>query len=460
MLPSSEESTSADAAQPKTRRDSDSPRRDSARVEKLILDLFAEVQTGKAYVGRMLTKAFELQPDLSARARERVAIQLFALVRERRRLEFALAEGRVEPKDLPRSLLQAYRLLADGDGPSEPAPGINWESVRRVDERIAEITDPVRRLALSSSLPDFLAARLLEEHGEETPALAAALNTDASIVLRTNTLKTTREALVERLQRELAAEGVVPRPTRLSPVGIELSSRANVFALTSFHEGLFEVQDEASQVVAELVAPPPRSLVIDACAGSGGKTLALGALLKSQGRLVALDPSAERLEALRHRARRAGLSNLRALLVPESTPESSWPGEVAEFVGKAARVLVDAPCSGLGALRRKPDQKWRLSVEDLEHLPRVQEEITRRALELVAPGGRLIYATCTLLAAENERVVERLLAGGTLALVPAKEVLGRARLELSSDPSGNFLKFLPHRAGTDGFFAAVMRKTK
>ncbi len=437
-------------------------------VERIILDTYARVRGGRAFLGRALTEAFERAPQLEQKTRERIATTLMALVQEKRKLEFALS-GQETPSgdqkkrsdDADIALLLAHRLLAGEIASAEAErslPGVDWSAVKSVDDRIAREEDAIRRFALMQSLPDFLAEQFIEEYSKEAEALATALRTRAPIVLRANTLKTSRDALVERLKDEIGAHEVAIEPTAISPFGVRIGGHANVFELRSFHEGLFEVQDEASQLVADLVAPPPRSLVIDVCAGSGGKTLALGALLGNHGRLVALDPDQRRLDELRHRARRAGLSNVRALLIGEGSAE--WPADVAALAGKAARVLVDAPCSGLGTLRRKPDQKWRLAPEDLERLPRIQEEIARRSMALVAPGGRLIYATCALLAAENERVVERLLDGGGFTLVAAKEILGRRILEVSSDATGRFLKLLPHRAGTDGFFAAVLRRAR
>jgi 16S rRNA (cytosine967-C5)-methyltransferase len=195
--------------------------------------------------------------------------------------------------------------------------------------------------------------------------------------------------------------------------------------------------------------------VIDACAGAGGKTLALGAIMGSRGRLVGMDVSDRKLDELRRRARRAGLSNARAVLVEPDR----WPDEIEELRGRADRVLVDAPCSGVGALRRNPEARWRLAEEDLARLAREQEAIARRAAALVAPGGRLIYATCTVLAEENDRVVERFLQveKGWTVMRPA-EIWGAERAFALSEGGGPYLRMLPHRHATDGFFAAVLRR--
>jgi 16S rRNA (cytosine967-C5)-methyltransferase len=342
----------------------------------------------------------------------------------------------------------AWRLISGEASPADAdvrALGIDAERVMRVDERIAEIEDPMRRFALTQSLPDVVADRLLAEHGADAEPLCNALRRRAPLTLRVNTLKTTRDALIERL----GGAGIRARATRFASDGIVLDEHANVFELAEFHAGLFEVQDEASQLAAELVAAPPRGTVVDFCAGAGGKTLAIGARMNNQGRVVALDPSARRLKELRRRAARAGLFNVQHA-----------PHDLASLHARADRVLTDVPCSGLGALRRKPDIRLRIGADDLERLPREQFEIASRALELVAPGGRLIYATCTLLANENERVVERLLARGGVELVKVKEILGSERASAITDASGTFLKLFPHRHDTDGFFAAVLRRTR
>jgi 16S rRNA (cytosine967-C5)-methyltransferase len=286
---------------------------------------------------------------------------------------------------------------------------------------------------------------LIADHGDDAAALCASLRQPAPVTLRANTLKASRERLLETL----GASGIAGRATRFATHGVELEQHSNVFALAAFEDGLFEVQDEASQLVAELVAPPPRGLVVDACAGAGGKTLAIGASLENRGRIVAIDRSARRLKELRRRAARAGLFNV-------ETATSAAPALSA----RADRVLVDAPCSGIGVLRRKPDIRWRIAEADLERLPREQEALAASAMELVAPGGRLVYATCTLCAAENEKVVERLLARGGFEVVKVKEILGAERAAKISDASGTFLETFPHTCGTDGFFAAVLRRAR
>jgi 16S rRNA (cytosine967-C5)-methyltransferase len=296
---------------------------------------------------------------------------------------------------------------------------------------------------------------LVAERGAETAAaLAAALNQRAPMTVRANLLSGDADALVA----ELAAEGIAAHRGALGSAAVLVDSRTNLFALDSFRRGRFEAQDEGSQLVAELVAPPPRSRAVDYCAGAGGKTLALAAMLASRGRVIACDVDRRKLAELRRRARRAGASNIQTIELG-SDAEGAPPPALARMESGSERVLVDAPCSGVGALRRNPEARWRLVPADLERMPALQLAIARRALDLVAPGGRLVYATCTMLAAENQGVVERLLAERPgLEVVPIKDVWGSARATPIADATGRFLEVLPHRHGTDGFFAAVLRR--
>jgi len=305
----------------------------------------------------------------------------------------------------------------------------------------------LEREALRLSYPTWMIERLVNDLGEaEGLALASAMNQRAPLVVRSNGVKASREELISRL----AEEGVVARPSELSPTGLVFETRVNAFGLSAFRDGLFEVMDEGSQLVAEAVAPPPRGRVADVCAGAGGKTLALAALLDGQGRILALDSNGKKLEELRRRARRAGLSNVVAREVRgvELPPEAR--------LGGWDRVLVDAPCSGLGTLRRNPKARWRLAPKTLDGFPAQQLSLMVSYAPMVAPGGRLIYATCTVLRQENESVVERFLAERSdFVLMPLKEIWGKERASRLGD--GTYLKVYPHRQGCDGFFAAVLR---
>jgi 16S rRNA (cytosine967-C5)-methyltransferase len=343
---------------------------------------------------------------------------------------------------------QLLRKRVDRARATQECPAIDWELVESRDEDLCASPDAVRAFAQRFSLPRFLSARLLEQYGaEDAAALAAALREPAPIALRVNTLKVARPAL----RAALLERRILVRESPIAEDGLRIEGFANVFEWPEFEAGQFELQDESSQLAAALVAPPRRALVVDACAGAGGKTLALAARMANKGRILALDTHEGRLAELRRRAARAGAFNI--IPLAPSAPE------LAASRGKAERVLVDAPCSGVGVLRRKPDILRSLDVRALERLPREQLAIAREARRWLAPGGRLVYATCTLLRDENEAIVEQLVADG-MQLVPAREVLGGALGDRVCTPDGRFLKLFPHIHGTDGFFAAALREPR
>jgi 16S rRNA (cytosine967-C5)-methyltransferase len=330
-----------------------------------------------------------------------------------------------------------------------------------LDARIEAIDRPTARCGVAYSFPDWLVDLVEQDVGAGALEVALArMNELAPRVLRVNSLKSTREACIAAL----AAEGVAARPTAHALQGVTLEGRESAFRTQAFARGDFEVQDEASQMVAEIAAPPPGSLVVDACAGAGGKTLGLAGVLRGRGRVVALDVAPSKLEELRRRARRAGASNVRAIGV-----DLLAPGETLRaFEGAAARVLVDAPCTGLGAIRRNPEVRWRLAPGQVASLGEAQGRLLRAAAPLVAPGGRLIYAACSFLRREDEEVFERFLADDPrFGLVTARDVLGRTRTAAIATADGRYLRTWrfegelsggqPDVAGMDGFFAGVAR---
>ena len=365
--------------------------------------------------------------DLSSVERRFLGDAVHELVRLRRRLVF-LAGG-----EAPELLLD--QLLADHRDPA------------RSLARLAAIADPLERLAVTTSYPDFLVARWAAEYGPAgAAALAEAMNRRAPLTVRANRLKATRDELAGRL----GALGIATRPTALSQDGLTLLTRQNVLSMAPFRDGWMELQDEGSQLIAELCAPPPRGTVIDACAGAGGKTLALGALLGNAGRLFAYDVSPAKLDELKLRARRAGLTNVQAVVVRGGPPDSARPAD---------RVLLDVPCSGTGALRRNPESRWRLAERDLRELGEKQRAILEAYADLVVPGGRLIYATCSVLDEENAAVVDAFLGSHpSFEAVPVKEIVGRERALAMGD--GEALRLLPHLHGTDGFYARVLRRRR
>jgi 16S rRNA (cytosine967-C5)-methyltransferase len=443
--------------------ESSSPRRVSPRARALSLQLAAEARAEWGFATEIVARAFREDRQLSSGDRRQVAETVYGLVRWERRLEAILDEALARSRgrhDAPSALArQELKLIIYELRSGIPEAAVKAD-VRRLVGRDLDLSDVVSddaglgnrqgldREALRVSYPTWLFERLAAAHGEkETMALASAMNGRAPMCVRANTVKVSREELVTRL----AEEGVVATPTRLSPVGLVFETRVNAFGLSAFREGLFEVMDEGSQLVAEVTAPPPRGRVADACAGAGGKSLALAALLDNQGRILALDRNGKKLEELRRRARRAGLSNLAA----RELEAGALPPEAK--LGAWDRVLVDAPCSGLGTLRRNPEARWRLSPAAVDAYPPDQLALLVTYAPLVAKGGRLVYATCSLLREENDGVVERFLRERPdFVVMPIKEIWGKQRAAEVGD--GTFLRLLPHVHDTDGFFAAVLRR--
>jgi 16S rRNA (cytosine967-C5)-methyltransferase len=290
---------------------------------------------------------------------------------------------------------------------------------------------------------------LLAQFGEqETLELAEALNRPAPVDLRTNTHKAERDAV----QAQLEQEGFAMTPTPYSPVGLRRIDRAPLFNTKCFKGGLFEVQDEGSQLVSLLLEPRRQEMIADFCAGAGGKALHLAAMMANSGTLYAFDVSAKRLERLKPRLRRAGLDNVRAVAIAHERDD-----RVKRLHGKLDRVLVDAPCSGTGTLRRNPDIKWR--TLDLPALVKQQGEILAAAAALVKPGGRLVYVTCSLLTEENDGVIEAFRAREpAFQVIPAQQILDRRHIPLVAGDDA--LRLLPHRHGTDGFYAVALERSK
>ncbi len=440
-------------------------RRLQGLARALTLELAAEARAEWGFTSDLIATCFRRNRQLGSTERRLVAETVYGLVRWERRLEAIVDEllvpphGRGKPELLSPGARGELKLIVH-----ELRNGLPVEAARadlkRLCRRELDPADAVaddaglgkstglEREALRLSFPTWLLERFVNALGrEEGLALASAMNGRAPLTVRVNGARISRE----ELQARLAEEKIVARPTELSPMGLVFETRVNAFGLRAFQDGLYEVMDEGSQLVAEAVAPPPRGRVADACAGAGGKTLALAALLDGQGRILALDSAGKKLEELRRRARRAGLSNVAA----REVKGAQLPPEAK--LGGWDRVLVDAPCSGLGTLRRNPEARWRLSPKAVDAFPSLQLSLLVTYAPLVAPGGRVIYATCTVLPEENERVVERFLAERPdFSLMPLKEIWGKERCGRLGDET--FLKLYPHRHDTDGFFAAVMRR--
>lgn len=309
--------------------------------------------------------------------------------------------------------------------------------------------------AVQAEAPNWLYQRVCRQYAD-ADALLAALTEPAPLDLRVNTQRAGRdEVLAElraatRLHTPLHAE-----PTLYSPEGIRLQEKPGLTRWPVYQGGKVEVQDEGSQLIARLVAPRRGEMVVDFCAGAGGKTLALGSLMRSTGRIYAFDIHARRLAGLAPRLKRSGLSNVHPAAIASENDL-----RVKRLSGKIDRVLVDAPCSGSGTLRRNPDLKWRFDEQELARVNEVQHRVLRAASRLVKPGGRLVYATCSLLAEENQAVVERFVAEQPQFIVlSADEVLRPQGIEIPGlGRSAPYFVMFPHLHATDGFFAAVLQR--
>ncbi len=304
------------------------------------------------------------------------------------------------------------------------------------------------RIGVEHSFPDWMVQRFIEQYGEyEAEKICSSLNEAAPLTLRVNTLKAT----VESCQAELSNQRIESAKTSLSPFGLNLSKRINVFSFPVFRDGWFEVQDEGSQLLPFLIDPKPNAKILDICAGAGGKTLEFAALMKNRGEIVAADINSFRLEELRKRTKRAGVQNVRVQEI------QSIEDLAEQYSGFFDIVFVDAPCSGLGTIRRNPGMKWMVTEQTVNEVSEKQKSILHSSRALVKPGGRLVYATCTLLRQENEDVVDEFRESyPEFTLIEAAELTKNWKNGFV--PTGLFFKLYPHIHGTDGFFCAVFEK--
>ncbi len=397
--------------------------------------------TGPADV--TLSRYFRDHPKLGSRERNAVAEGVYAVLRNK--LVYAsFAESGSGPAMRRLTLLG----LADAVG-AEALGGLSAEEAEWLD-RIARIDRSMLPPALRANLPQWLYDKLRDRDGEEaTLRLAEALNRPAPLDLRVNALKAKREDVIA----ELATAPIQCEPTPYAPLGIRIHKKPALQNLPLFQSGAIEVQDEGSQLLAQIVAAKRGEMVVDFCAGAGGKTLALGAAMRNTGRLYAFDVSEKRLNKLKPRLARSGLSNVHPVVIAHEND-----AKIKRLSGKIDRVLVDAPCSGLGTLRRNPDMKWRQTPDALAELTAKQGAILASAARLVKPGGRLVYATCSLLDEENEAIVDSFIQGNEgFTLVRMNDVLAEQKIGLEM---GDYLKLDPHQHQTDGFFAAVLERRK
>ena len=392
--------------------------------------------TGPADV--TLSRYFKDHPRLGARERGVVAEAIYGLLRNKS-VYTSFAESGNGPTMRRMTLLG----LADAVG-ADSLGGLTEEEAEWLN-RVAEIDRTLLPAMMRANLPQWLFDKLVARDGEaQTLLLADALNTPAPLDLRVNSVKATRDDVVATL----AQAPILCEPTPYAPLGLRILKKPSLQNLPLFKAGAIEVQDEGSQLLAQIVGAKRGEMVVDFCAGAGGKTLALGATMRNTGRLYAFDVSEKRLAKLKPRMARSGLSNIHPVLIAHEND-----GKVKRLVGKIDRVLVDAPCSGLGTLRRNPDVKWRQTPEAVVEMNAKQIAILSSAARLVKGGGRLVYGTCSLLDEENEAIVEQfLVAHEDFSLMTMKDVLAEQKIALEM---GDYLKLLPHVHQTDGFFAAV-----
>jgi 16S rRNA (cytosine967-C5)-methyltransferase len=306
------------------------------------------------------------------------------------------------------------------------------------------------------NLPEWLVQPLKDQLGDEFWPLVESFNKGAGLDLRVNTFKAKRADV----QKELAGLGIKAVPTPLSPWGLRIAGKPALNKVEAFKRGDFEVQDEGSQLLAMLLDAKRGEMVVDFCAGAGGKTLAIGAGMRSTGRLYAFDTSAGRLDAFKSRLARSGLSNVHPAAIAHERDD-----RVKRLSGKIDRVLVDAPCTGMGTLRRNPDLKWRQTQTAVDEMTVKQAAILQSAARLLKSGGRLVYATCSVLPQENEAIAAAFSqANPDFVPLDVSEILSGLKVESAAslcsggDNDQRYLRLWPHRHQTDGFFAAVWQR--
>ena len=389
-----------------------------------------------------LSGYFRNHRELGQHERAFVAESAYAVLRRKRSLERLCGAGAK-----PRQLVLAALVSIQGLSQRQLADAISEADTAWLTQ-LRAAPEPVLTLAEQLDMPDWLIERLsLQMDTDALIALSRGLNRSAPLDLRVNPLKTNRESVLEQFK----ANDFDGAPCPYSPLGIRLKTKPVLARHPLFLDGSFEVQDEGSQLLSYLLAPKRGEMVVDFCAGAGGKTLLLGALMRSTGRLYAFDISDKRLAKFKPRMARSGLSNVHPAVISGENDI-----RIKRLAGKIDRVLVDAPCSGLGTLRRNPDLKWRQTPHSVAELTQKQGAILAAAARLLKPGGRLVYATCSLLVEENENIVDAFLAAhGNFRRLSCAEILAQQHIALDT---GDDLRLLPHVHGTDGFYAAALER--
>jgi 16S rRNA (cytosine967-C5)-methyltransferase len=395
-------------------------------IDEIVASL-GEIFGNRRYADRVIEFTFKRHRKWGSRDRRIFAESIYECVRWWRwfwHLAGLRDEQHAQPDEItPERIVRvwsAYWLLNGRELPrAEQMPLMNAAEVQKRAK--AKVSDAIR-----ASMPDWLDARCTAELGVEWPRLREALNEPAEVFLRVNTLKADRRTVREKM----AEVGFEAEPVEDVPSALKLAQRQNVFSTAAFKEGLFEVQDAASQLIAPFLEVAPGMKVVDACAGGGGKALHLAAMMRNKGKIHALDIHAWKLAELKKRAARAGADII-------ETREIEGSKTIKRLAAHADRLLLDVPCSGLGVLRRNPDSKWKLSAAEVDRLVALQAEILENYARMVKPGGKLVYATCSILPSENERQVQAFLA--------RHGDVWQLEAELRRNPA---------QGGFDGFYAA------
>ncbi len=392
-----------------------------------VIDALNLIFNENEYADKVVQKVLKYDKRWGARDRGFIAETTYEMVRYKR-LYAEIAEVKA-PYSRP-NLFRMWAVWAVLKGIRLP----DWKQIeptpeRRIKGRFDELSN-IRKFR--EAVPNWIDELCAKSLGEKLwTAEIAALNQQAEVILRTNTLKNTKEGL----RRTLLDENIVTEPIRGYAVALRLPERANVFVTQAFKKGLFEVQDASSQLVAPLLDVKPGQRVVDACAGAGGKSLHLAALMENKGQLIAMDIYGSKLKELKRRARRNGIHNIEPREI-DSTKV------IKKLHGKADRLLIDAPCTGLGVIRRNPDTKWKLQPDFLDKITKTQQELLRSYSKMVKPGGKMVYATCSILPQENGDQVKEFLAspeGEGFGMVEEKNIYAS-------------------KSGFDGFYMALLER--
>ena len=421
---------------------------------KVLLDACAELVrltlTFEHPADAVVSRFFRDNRGLGPRERATLAETVYTVLRKKLLFDHMAPSGS-GPKERRLAILGFY-------GPRDFLKGALTDQEKNWLDQCDAVTVDDLMERHRHNLPEWLVKPLKDQLGDGFWPLVGSLAQSAPLDLRVNALKDKRADV----QKELAKAGIKAQPTPYSPWGLRIDDKPALTKLDAFTRGAIEVQDEGSQLLALLLDAKRGEMVVDFCAGAGGKTLAVGATMRNTGRLYAFDVSGHRLDALKPRLARSGLSNVHPAAIAHERDD-----RVKRLAGKIDRVLVDAPCSGLGTLRRNPDLKWRQSPKAVEELTAKQTSILASAARLLKPGGRLVYATCSILPEENEAIAEAFSAAHPdFELLDAGELLAQLKVEgaqglCSGGASGSgYLRLWPHVHQTDGFFAAVWTRKR